>query len=403
MPFIAVRGDERALPHEASKADTLACPACGDPMSVVSSYSRSDDTFVARHFRHKTTTECPGESPEHDRMKSVAHSKLTEAFPDADVTFETALTDDTGVHRQADVLVSFPEPRHPLGKGIAVEVQYRNYAKDLDATEQDYYQMGYSVLWLYERHFTDHDVEIGHTRPLWPNAVPHETPTPTELTDFTLDQDGGSVELDVQFPPDFFEAIEPLLQEAFEKGKEQASSETGDSDSDEGEAISFEDLTPVNTSFNPAEKVWLSGKGSSYLKSLELVTAGGGGLALQLSKGKKGESPESIRIPLSQKDAARLTSIPTAIQPGRRIPQTEGEWDDLRELWLETRSPTLTACVTLTVPPGNDGLTLQFYRKEGGEASRLGAKFDYTRQKYEDLTEFFKKVQQEVNERYEPA
>ncbi len=51
-------------------------------------------------------------------MKLIAFSKLQTEYPNATIELGASVED-----RRADVLVTFPEPRHPLGHGIAVEVQ----------------------------------------------------------------------------------------------------------------------------------------------------------------------------------------------------------------------------------------------------------------------------------------
>lgn len=166
MPFTAIRNGERVLPHETSSDDSLTCPLCNDEMTVVTGHPRKGG-FVARHFRHQINDECQGESVPHLRMKSIAFSKLVTRYPDATVSIEESVGS-----RRADVLVQFPEPRKPLGKGIAVEVQYQNNSKDLFATDQDYYDEGYSVLWLSEQHYEGYDVTVDHVQPVWPNVLP---------------------------------------------------------------------------------------------------------------------------------------------------------------------------------------------------------------------------------------
>jgi len=166
MPFTAVRDGERVLPHEAEPSDSLVCPICDDAMSVVNEHRRRG-SFVARHFRHQTNDECSGESIPHLRMKAIAFSKLVATYPDADISLEKSVGT-----RRADVLVEFPEPRSPLGRGIAVEVQHRNNSKDLFATDQDYYDEGFSVLWLSEQHYSEFDVTVDHVQSVWPKALP---------------------------------------------------------------------------------------------------------------------------------------------------------------------------------------------------------------------------------------
>lgn len=161
MPQIATSNEGSVLPHQASKGDELECPICGDSMTVVKSHSRKN-SFVVRHFRHDTTEDCPGESKEHLRMKSIAYQKLSHTYPDSEIYLEEKIGD-----RRADVLVRFPTPKEKLGKGIAVEVQYKNDSKDITKTDQDYYTRGYSVLWLSQQHYSEKDVSVDHIQPVW--------------------------------------------------------------------------------------------------------------------------------------------------------------------------------------------------------------------------------------------
>jgi competence CoiA-like predicted nuclease len=116
-------------------------------MSVVEGHHRKSG-FVARHFRHQLNDDCGGESIPHLRMKSIAYSKLVAEYPEASIAVEESIG-----ARRADILVTFPDPQQPLGQGIAVEVQHKNNSKDLFATDQDYYDEGYSVLWLSKQHY----------------------------------------------------------------------------------------------------------------------------------------------------------------------------------------------------------------------------------------------------------
>ncbi len=170
MPFIAeLDGEDLVTPVTVTGDDALTCPACDAEMTVRDSHYRSEDVFVARHFVHDDEgADCPGESDAHLRMKAIAAAKLAEEYPDATVSLEEWVGD-----RQADILVEFPDARHPLGEGIAVEVQHRNRSKDRDATTGYYLAKAYSVLWLHGHHYRGRDVKIEHVIPVWPAAVKH--------------------------------------------------------------------------------------------------------------------------------------------------------------------------------------------------------------------------------------
>lgn len=171
MPFIAVRENDRpVLPIEVPNDQTVICPRCRERMKV------REGEEIARHFYHPPNDHgCPGESQVHMAMKSIAVQKLIEQYPDAEPKVEHR-AGETG--RRADVLITFAEPQHPLGKGIAVEVQYRNEQKDLLATTEDYISDDYSVLWLFEEDYAgEHpeyeDVELRDPVPVWPYAIPN--------------------------------------------------------------------------------------------------------------------------------------------------------------------------------------------------------------------------------------
>lgn len=167
MPFVAERDGDLVTPNMVDTETAVVCPACGEEMTVRIEHER-DDSFVARHFVHGPDTDCDGESDKHLRMKAIAHSKLAVEYPDAEVTAEEPVGD-----RQADLVVEFPEPREPLGRGIAVEVQHRNKSKDREATTEHYHAHGYSTLWLYDYHYRGRNVRVEHVEPVWPNAISH--------------------------------------------------------------------------------------------------------------------------------------------------------------------------------------------------------------------------------------
>lgn len=170
MPFIAVNEDgQPLLPVNVASTETAICPRCDEQMKV------KDGETIARHFYHPPNTACNGESAAHLAMKSIASQKLRTKYKEATVRVEFK-TEDTP--RRADVFVDFSEPRPLLGAGIAVEVQYRNDAKDITETTADYLRGGISVIWLFEENYEGErpdydDVELQSPIPVWPFAVPH--------------------------------------------------------------------------------------------------------------------------------------------------------------------------------------------------------------------------------------
>lgn len=170
MPFVAEQQGEVVTPELASVDSDYSCPSCDGVLRVRRSHRRGEDTFVARHFWHPGNgADCAGESDEHVRMKSVAMSKARECWPEASVRWEGTVGD-----RRADVLVSFDELEERLGMGVAIECQYRNESKDVEATEGDFIEAGFSVLWLDEDHFNGMDVDLDAGRWVlwWPRQVP---------------------------------------------------------------------------------------------------------------------------------------------------------------------------------------------------------------------------------------
>ncbi len=161
MPFTALIDGKLSTPYEADDEDYAECPECGLELGVRNSHRRNG-SFVARHFWHPTPPPdgCngggSGESAEHKRMKSIAASKAEVVFAESIVSIEEPVDD-----RRADVLVEFDHHHDTLGKGIAIEVQFKHESKDKKAVQATFRSNGYSVLWLDVDHFDDHDVNLG--------------------------------------------------------------------------------------------------------------------------------------------------------------------------------------------------------------------------------------------------
>uniref|UniRef100_UPI00387E464A competence protein CoiA family protein n=1 Tax=Haloarcula brevis TaxID=3111453 RepID=UPI00387E464A len=175
MPFIGLQNDRPVLPLEVGDSAVVRCPRCDGEMGV-----RAGEA-IARHFWHPPDvsppdgSNCSGESAAHIEMKHIAAEKLLGNYPAAETRIEHTV--GTG-ERRADVCVLFTEPRHPLGRGIAVEVQYRHSQKSILNTTEDYLQNGFSVMWLDERDYDGDspdfdDVHLTDPFPVWPYAVPH--------------------------------------------------------------------------------------------------------------------------------------------------------------------------------------------------------------------------------------
>lgn len=158
MPFIAERSGETVIPEAISDGEDVVCTACGDAMRPRGPFT--DGT--ARHFYHRTGTDCSGgESDTHRKWKSLAVSALRQQFsdqmamcaPEVEVDTEETLTASS--IRRADALLRFEEENPFYGKGIIVEVQYKNEAKDVQGTTHDYLATGYSVYWADDDSFGD--------------------------------------------------------------------------------------------------------------------------------------------------------------------------------------------------------------------------------------------------------
>ncbi|ERJ07424.1 Competence CoiA family protein [Halorhabdus tiamatea SARL4B] len=164
MPFVGELSDERVIPEEISDKTDVCCPECGDIMRPRGPFS--DGT--ARHFYHLNDTEsCSGgESDTHRKLKSLAVSALRtnleeeveEVGPERSLNVSDTASSVT--NRRADALARFKEPHDIFGKGIAVEVQYRNKGKDIKATTHDYLRQGISVYWATVDDFHQDQFEI---------------------------------------------------------------------------------------------------------------------------------------------------------------------------------------------------------------------------------------------------
>ncbi|WP_331232232.1 competence protein CoiA family protein [Natronorarus salvus] len=111
------------------------------------------------------------------KMKSIVADFLKLEFP-VPIANDGLYIDTKRVgDRRPDVLVIFEEPMFPYGRGIAVECQYRNEAKDRQAVEQEYLDHEISTLWLEEAAFDleEYSVDLQEADfiNVWPKAVEH--------------------------------------------------------------------------------------------------------------------------------------------------------------------------------------------------------------------------------------
>jgi hypothetical protein len=138
-------------------------------------------------------------------MKSIAYSRLKEDYPEADVELEAGLSG-----RIPDVLLTFPEPRAPYGKGIAVEAQYRNKGKDIEGTTEHYFENSYSVVWLEEDDFSNHDVDLSGILCLWPNALPDRQGLEeySDVIQWLWRDKNQPVEIEIPLPGDFWSSFD---------------------------------------------------------------------------------------------------------------------------------------------------------------------------------------------------
>jgi len=186
MPFVGVKENEKVTPEQIGDDEIVKCPSCGELMKPRSSHHRKingKDVFIARHFWHFESSDnaCSGgESYQHQRMKSIALSKLKEIFDYSDSGLEKKVGE-----KRPDVYIEFPEPQDPYGKGICVEIQYRHKGKNIEETNESFFDEEYSVCWLEENDFHNKNVNIvDNILSYWPYAIPVSNETNLDITKF---------------------------------------------------------------------------------------------------------------------------------------------------------------------------------------------------------------------------
>ncbi len=358
MPYVGELDGRKVIPPEVDNGATVTCPSCGDEMSVVQSHHRGK-VFISRHFRHRTQqikrdnsvgqTElsdhmgiCPGESDEHAKMKSISYAKLVDEFPDADVQLEKGVG-----QRIADVLLEFESPREPYGKGIAVEVQYRNAGKDIGEVTEHYLEQGYSIVWLEEDNFDKHDVDISGLLTVWPYAIPNrnETEGYDDVIRWLLQPKSPSIELEIPIPAEYWME--------FDKS---------------GEWVTV------------AQR-YLRRRGRAWATISRSPT---GHLTLQLGKKDWGWNADThrITIQLEKSDCNELREFADALartgfsNTAPSSSERDEKWYDLTTAWF-VGSPNVTAWLSASLSP-NDNVVLTLGKKHPKETDTVTAEVDET-------------------------
>lgn len=140
--------------------EAVECPDCGGKM-----YTREGEG-IARHFYHvheQDAESCPGagESEIHQRCKALALDALKQRWGEkaekygVEFPIDVSYTPTQPWHRIADAALEF-ESRNPFfGRGIVIEVQYKNHAKDIKEATYDYISADFSVAWLSPEYFEE--------------------------------------------------------------------------------------------------------------------------------------------------------------------------------------------------------------------------------------------------------
>lgn len=156
MPFIAHKNNRTVIPEEVGDGENVMCPTCSEQMRVRGPF----EDGTARHFFHPPGSNADGcngvsegESDTHRKMKSLAVSALRQKYGDRstrcapEIAIDVSQTQTAAEQRQADAFLEFAEENQFFGRGIIVEVQYRNEGKDVQATTHDYLSQEFSVYW----------------------------------------------------------------------------------------------------------------------------------------------------------------------------------------------------------------------------------------------------------------
>uniref|UniRef100_UPI002ED08676 hypothetical protein n=1 Tax=Halocatena halophila TaxID=2814576 RepID=UPI002ED08676 len=325
-------------------------------------------------------------------MKLIAFSKLRNEYPNASVELEAEVD-----NRRADILVSFPESRYPLGHGIAVEVQHRNKSKKLFQTDRHYYDFGYSVLWLTKDDYTGFDVDLDNTNSVWPKSMPN-LKSMSDCLSWPIDlvESDQAVEVEIPFPGEMVRTYEQEIRTAFEQGKEQYDIVTGEksvqpaitqSPADE----SIED----STSWKPIEHLWLSESYHQSVRALQYIESPSNVRYLKLSKGIRGDSPEYVIVPVSTQNADILSEINTLLDTMSHHDSTDGEWEEIGVSWLSLRRHPLTLWLRLLSTPWNEwAFNLGKKEHHSGTRKKVTASFSLDDVGIGEIRSFFEAIEE---------
>lgn len=75
MPFVGKRYGEFVGPYDVEDGSEVQCPQCGGTMGVKATYKQGSK-IISRHFFHKSSSDCSGESDAHIKLKTIAKSTL---------------------------------------------------------------------------------------------------------------------------------------------------------------------------------------------------------------------------------------------------------------------------------------------------------------------------------------
>jgi hypothetical protein len=110
---------------------------------------------------------------------------------------------------------------------------------------------------------------------------------------------------------------------------------------------------------------------------------------LKLSKGKKGERPEFVHVPLSEGDVDSLQNVPEVVSSALEKDQTEGEWQDQEVCWLKAYDDPVTAWLKVVSTPDN-GYLLELGKKDAnGQSDQVKTSFTPSEKFQYNIRDFF--------------
>lgn len=153
MPFVGRLDDDLVIPEEVTDGVTVECPECDGELFPRGPFSDGRARHFVHHDQHVDCSSQGAESQTHQKLKSLAVSALRQKFEakytqcGPEVSLEVSNTATLPETRRADALIEFESENLYYGRGIIIEVQYKNHAKDKFATTHDYLSLGFSVFW----------------------------------------------------------------------------------------------------------------------------------------------------------------------------------------------------------------------------------------------------------------